>query len=422
MNKEVLNPFSEEAIEIVKNSPLAKGRNGLSNIKKDQVKKVKEWIKSGGTNTAEEEDILFFSILLATIALRFGSYSKESKLATEIIKMIISGRVGKLISEAHKNDYDENKIISIFSQFFNVVKSNELLKNSEDYKRDLERASSSMSAENRVKYGIQLSEIFPAISTRKLKLNELLIINGHAHVSQQNLIKISIYKLEALITKFLDKGNKIETENTIPVLKPLEDLISKWASNPDEYLRNLQKKMYYAVKSGTFIGKVIKGGKALNPDLFPPCIVHTLDGVSSGSRNYSITVLLTSFISYARIAPIGSKKNSRISEYIDDINVIEEILSIIYRAAGRCYPPLLDDQPMEKMNILYHLGLGLDGDARLELAGNSNWYFPPNCDKIRREAPSLCRQDKHCKRIKNPLSYYSTKIFSKKKNIKNKKL
>ena len=43
MNEEVLNPFSEEAIEIIKNSPLVKDRKGLSNIKKDQVKKVEEY-------------------------------------------------------------------------------------------------------------------------------------------------------------------------------------------------------------------------------------------------------------------------------------------------------------------------------------------------------------------------------------------
>jgi DNA primase large subunit len=65
---------------------------------------------------------------------------------------------------------------------------------------------------------------------------------------------------------------------------------------------------------------------------------------------------------------------------------------------------------MEKMNVHYHLGLGLSSQARLENSGNSNWYFPPNCEKIRRESPGLCKPDETCRRIKNPLTYYFVKF------------
>ena len=62
------------------------------------------------------------------------------------------------------------------------------------------------------------------------------------------------------------------------------------------------------------------------------------------------------------------------------------------------------------MNILYHLGFGLTQEPRLEDSGKSKWYFPPNCDKIRREAPQLCEPDEFCRNIKNPLSYYVKRV------------
>jgi DNA primase large subunit len=222
-----------------------------------------------------------------------------------------------------------------------------------------------------------------------------------------------------LLKNHLEKIPESKNQPKIPELKSLGDAISAVASNPDEYLGNLQKKIYFAVKPGAFIGKIVKGGVSLKPELFPPCIALTIQGVSSGSRNYAITVLLTSFISYARVAPVGSKKDAKISDYISDVRVVEEeVLPVIYEAAERCSPSLFADQPLEKMNILYHIGFGLGGEARLEHAGMSNWYFPPNCDKIRREAPALCMPDAHCKEIKNPLSYYTKKIFSKREKNK----
>jgi DNA primase large subunit len=88
----------------------------------------------------------------------------------------------------------------------------------------------------------------------------------------------------------------------------------------------------------------------------------------------------------------------------------DEILPLIYEAASRCSPPLFEDQPMEKMNVHYHLGLGLSSQVKLENSGNSSWYFPPNCEKIRRESPGLCRPDETCAQIKNPLTYYFSKF------------
>jgi DNA primase large subunit len=416
MLKEVLNPFSEEALKIVNEAPpLGELPKSVFNLALGKISSEEpgEFL----LDQDYREDILSFHLLLAAAAVGFGSYSKESRLVTEVIKKIISSRIGYLIGNyAHdKNTYDEGVIASIFSQFFDVA----TIKDVDGLDEDLRLASASMNPEDILRYGVPLFKILPALSTRKVRLTELYIVKGHALLSLRNLIFLSELILEALLKTHLEKIPKSKNPPEIPELKPLADAISAMASNPDEYLGKLQKKIYFAVKPGAFIGKTVKGGIPLKPESFPPCIALTLQGVSSGSRNYAITVLLTSFISYARIAPVGSKKDARISDYTGDVKVVEEeVLPVIYEAAERCSPSLFADQPLEKMNILYHLGFGLGGEARLEHAGRSNWYFPPNCDKVRREAPALCRPDAHCREIKNPLSYYTKKLFSKREKNK----
>ena len=89
---------------------------------------------------------------------------------------------------------------------------------------------------------------------------------------------------------------------------------------------------------------------------------------------------------------------------------MDEFIPLIYEAAERCNPPLFEDEPLEKMNVSYHLGLGLNEDPSLENTGQSKWYVPPNCEKIQREAPPLCVPDALCKKINNPITYYFVKM------------
>ena len=56
---------------------------------------------------------------------------------------------------------------------------------------------------------------------------------------------------------------------------------------------------YYARGGGGFGGSA---GKLVS-EAFPPCIANTIKGVSSGGSNDAIVLLLTSFISYARLYP-----------------------------------------------------------------------------------------------------------------------
>ncbi len=158
------------------------------------------------------------------------------------------------------------------------------------------------------------------------------------------------------------------------------------------------------------------GAQPLRPDLFPPCVKKALEGVGSGMRNYAITVLLTSFLSYARICPNPPRRDVRIKDCIDDLSIIErEILPLIIEAGNRCRPPLFEDQPNEIKNIWYHLGFGFTDKPSLEDSGNSTWYFPPNCDKIRANAPDLCKPDRFCRGIKNPLTYYLRRLYYERK-------
>ncbi len=153
---------------------------------------------------------------------------------------------------------------------------------------------------------------------------------------------------------------------------------------------------------------VAMGGE-LREEFFPPCIRMAQQGVDAGSRNYAVTVLLTSFLSHARISPFAG--DAKISDFIDDLSIVtDDILPRIYEAGSRCTPPLFEDQPIEKANILYHLGFGLMQTPRISDSGNSTWYIPPNCEKIQREVPMLCNPDALCSRLKNPINYYVIRV------------
>jgi len=204
----------------------------------------------------------------------------------------------------------------------------------------------------------------------------------------------------------------------------IDILAQKIGSEMVSYMAEVKAKMDQAgVQPHPFfvrIGKIISDvaarshqdlvamGGELRQELFPPCIKLAEQGVDAGSRNYAITVLLTSFLSHARISPLAG--DAKISDFVDDISIVnDEILPRIFEAGARCNPPLFDDQPVEKANILYHLGFGLLQSPRLADSGNSTWYIPPNCEKIQREVPLLCNPDGLCARIKNPIMYYVIK-------------
>ena len=96
--------------------------------------------------------------------------------------------------------------------------------------------------------------------------------------------------------------------------------------------------------------------------------------------------------------------------------VDEEILPLIYEAAERCTPPLFEDQPQEKVNINAKLGFGMHSQIELKHEGETIWYTPMSCEKVKLHLPSLCKPDKICKSIGNPLSYYIRRLNNLKYN------
>ncbi|MGZ7109287.1 MAG: DNA primase, partial [Methanobacterium sp.] len=153
----------------------------------------------------------------------------------------------------------------------------------------------------------------------------------------------------------------------------------------------------------------------LNIELFPPCIKKALEGIKSGGRNEVIVLFLTPFLSYSRLNPhvFGSSNTLKISDVDPDLKTTKnEILPLVYHAADRCSPPLFDDQPQEKVNINSKLGFGMHSDLKLEHEGETKWYTPLGCEKVKMNMPSLCRPDKDCKKMNeiNPLFYYINKV------------
>lgn len=142
------------------------------------------------------------------------------------------------------------------------------------------------------------------------------------------------------------------------------------------------------------------------------CVKKALNGIKSGGRNYTISLFLTPFLSYARLYPgvyARHIKNAKVADMDPTLNItLEEIIPLIHKAAQNCTPPLFKDQPQEKHNIHSKLGFG-EGKISLENSEKTPWYTPTNCKNIQNNHPELCTPCTDCKKIGNPLSYYNCK-------------
>ncbi len=371
----IFNPFSEEAQLIVRrygsipprafDLALSKIVERRSSVSSDILSEV-------------EADILSFYVLLYSVA-KFGKNSVEARKVKNIIKDILKERI---LSEVFGRKKSIGKTISkheffikeIIKEAFNVYDIKE------DFRKYVDNPNDYIA--------IEFREFLDILD--KIDITALDIVDGYVLMKLGEFL--DIYGIENILDAYLEKIEKRMDE----ILEKAKDL--EFDKKFDKIFEAVSKtiKREYTTKIR------MKGGK-LNPDRFPPCVKIAMQGVGSGYRNYAVTVLLTSFLSKARL---GDKKE--LSE--EDIEILKnEILPIIYEAAERCSPPLFEDQPHEKKNIHYHLGFGLNEEIRLEYFGRSKWYMVPNCEKIKREAPKLCRPDEFCEKIRNPLSYYFRK-------------
>ena len=345
-----------------------------------------------------------FHVLCQAIAIQFNLGSRETRLFIESQATLIHERLAKLTPSLREELIDE------------------------------------ILDEIKVDGTIKWMSLKDVISSKKLKLSDLLIENGNIILQQDEFLdnyesefidrspermynilvgdsvkelilsRLIMQKTEEYLERIKNMSTRVEIHPTILELsEELKEFIPTEISKYNQYYEG----------SGGIYGSV-QAGK-LNPDAFPPCIQNTVNGVSSGGRNDAIVLLLTSFASYARLYPMifASDETIKVSDLDPDLTITEnEILPLIFDAADNCTPPLFEDQPQEKINIISKLGFGMHEKVDINHEGETKWYTPMSCEKIKLHLPQLCKPDKSCKGINNPLSCYGRKKFQLDKKAK----
>lgn len=242
------------------------------------------------------------------------------------------------------------------------------------------------------KYAVRWSDLSPLLRHGRLDLTNLYIVGGWAIITTRDLWDMYAWLVSVKTEEYIQSVYERMMETSAPPLPVLAEVGGKISA--------------LVPKVPEFSGGFSRQAGKLRPEFFPPCVNAVLSGVGSGMRNFAIVMLLTSFLSYARVAPSG-RLVTKISDFTNDISIInDEVAPLILDAAERCSPPLFRDQPQEKANVFYHLGLGMTTEPNMGDSGKSKWYRVPNCSKIQISTPQLCRPDEFCRKIKNPLSYY----------------
>lgn len=341
-------------------------------------------------------DVISFYLLCQAIGVKFGPNSRETRVMVEAQGDIIQERLGKLREE-------ESRLI--------VEKSLQML-----LKKDR----------------VHWTFFQELLSTRKIRLTDLILDHGELILDREDfmdsfgpkikhrnpssmyqlligdelkeliMIKMIMQETEDYIKQVHEKARVMVEPN--PILLELADEVAEVLAEPMQH---------YGYGSGRSGGGPMKAGP-LNPLAFPPCVKKALEGIKSGGRNDAIVLFMTPFVSYARLYPDVFRMNisKRISDQDPQLEVTEnEVLPLIYEAAQRCVPPLFDDQPQEKVNINAKLGFGMHSTLKMEHEGETTWYTPMSCEKIKLHLPHLCRPDDVCKKIGNPLSYYNRMIW-----------
>lgn len=408
----VLNPFSEEGKEIVEESPPFDSLP--ERIIEKSVEKVDETSGSDVRVDFDEEEVrdevLSFYLMCQAIASVSYPYSNEVRAVVEATRKRIRYRLYDLFRRGH-----EDLCLEVIGRSFryreleredgnakldqNEIPQEDLakLRDMELEKDGIDTVDEEILAQYFPKYAIRWTDLIPLIEHRQIDLTDQYIVNGWALITPKKLWSFFANYIEGEVEDYIDE---------------LYDKFSK-DGPPSDVLEEVGERISENLPEDTKITEAAesKGGK-LRQECFPPCVKKTLQGVGEGNRNYAVIVLLTSFLSYARISPSGKSVN-RVADFVDDISVIEdEVVPLILEASENCRPPLFKDQPQDKANVYYHMGFGMTTQPRLRDSGKSKWYRPPNCRKIKTESPALCNPDELCSDVKNPLTYYYKKLSS----------
>ncbi len=405
----VLDPFSHEAREIVQTAPPFD--SFPEGIVKRAIERVKQ--KSGPRiivdfdAKAVHADVLSFYFACQAVASISYPYSSEARLVTDATMATIRYRMYDLFKRGHE-DLCLGAVQRSF-KFKRLERENgaklgsiELPKNDIFKLRDrslaedgIEIVDDRILAQYTPKYALRWTDFAPILRHQRVDLTKLYIVDGWVVITPRELWNFFANSIGARTEEYIASVYERFSDSGVPskILEEVGEEIAKLAP------KEAKIREEFAVLPRA----------RLRPENFPPCVKKALSGVGSGVRNYAITVLLTSFLSYARVSPSG-RAVTRIADFINDISTIEnEVIPSIFEAAERCKPPFFRDQPQEKANVYYHLGFGMTAEPRLADSGKSKWYRTPNCRKIQTAAPPLCDPNELCKKIKNPLTYYYKK-------------
>jgi DNA primase large subunit len=410
-NLEGLSQDSPELIELVTRSPsqeISDDEEIPRNYLELAVKRIEWYVKKrsyGEFNNRRyaflfnpeinKFDVISFYLLCQAIGVRFGPNSREARVMVESQGSLVQERLGKLPEEESRLLTDQGLQLlledrvhwTFFADLLSSRKINlpelildhgELVLDQEDF---IERYKTKIKNRNP-------DSMYQLLIGDKLK--ELI------------LIKMIMQKTEDYIKNVHEKARVMVEPN--PLLLELADKVAGVLSDSVQH--------YGHATGSRGVGSINSG--PLNPQAFPPCVKKAMEGIKSGGRNDAILLFITPFISYARLYPDIFRMNvtKRVSDQDPDLQIVQnEILPLIYEAAQRCVPPLFEDQPQEKVNINAKLGFGLHELLKLKNEGETTWYTPMGCEKIKLHLPHLCRPDETCKKIGNPLTYYNRKSW-----------
>jgi DNA primase large subunit len=403
----VLDPFSPEAKEIVESAPPFDALPG--EIAELAVRRL-GWTDREAlvepTPQAVRVEVLSFYLMSQAVASVSYPYSREVRFVGEAVKRAIRYRVYDLFKRG-----EERFCLETIARSINLMELDREapklagveIPESDVYgirDRKLEKdgiteVDNWLLPQYLPRYAVRWSDLSPLLRRGRLDLTDLYLVRGWAAITTRDLWNFYADFVSVRTEEYIQSVCERMMETGVP---------------PSPVLAEAGGRISAMVPRIPGVTEEVRAPAGrLSPELFPPCVNSVLNGVGSGMRNFGVVMLLTSFLSYARVAPSG-KFAIKISDFIGDISIIrDEVAPLIFEAAERCNPPLFRDQPQEKANVFYHMGFGMTTEPRLADSGRSKWYRVPNCSKIQISAPLLCTPDEFCRNIKNPLTYYFRK-------------
>jgi len=407
-----LDPFVDEAKKLVETSP------PLDSMPQEIVDRAIARVKWSSKDMVVEPDteairadVLSFYLMCQGVAAVSYPYSREARLISDATKETIKYRMYDLFKRGHEDsclDVVKRSLKLVQLEGGDGVKLGGVEIPREDFYKirdrrlaqdGIETIDDRLLPQYLPKYAVRWTDLAPLLRRQRaelsVELTKLYLVNGRAVITPRDLwdlfSKFIAVRAEEYVASVYERFSDIgaPSKRLAEVGERISSLLPSELELRERFAR-------------------VPSGK-LRPEFFPSCVKIAMGGVGSGLRNYAITVLLTSFLSYARASPPPAA--TRIGDFIKDIPVIrDEIAAPIFEAAERCKPPFFKDQPQEKANIYYHLGFGMTAEPRPEESGKSKWYRVPNCSKIQMSAPPLCDPDELCRKIKNPLTYYFRRL------------